>query len=351
MKTRAVIAMILLSLCSAAPWAEAATSPSPSSVTLSTNRPGTLAITWTLTMTAPPTSSTSTSGEFRPIPDEQPFYTQNTSLTADFNGDVATVRESLTIPGGVIKKAQELGLKQFIYFRSFPGVDGGSGYVTIRLTAPSAVVPLNITHMRLYFENKRAEITVKRKQPGLKAFADINFTGKGLLKGYWQVDDRIIAQVNKDLSYGKSLTLATPDMPSLPTFAEGTHVVKLIIQSPDQGIEFPKALYHVTPPTSTETVAITLVNPFNLAVLERESPVFEWQAAKPLPVYLVEFMENENGEPVFSVYTTQPRYLVPDMVLKNYLKSPQPYYWRVTGLDKENNIAGESEVRQVRFKT
>ena len=79
--------------------------------------------------------------------------------------------------------------------------------------------------------------------------------------------------------------------------------------------------------------------------------MFQWQASKPLTVYLLEFMEAENGEPVFAAYTIESRYVIPHTALKNYLQSPQPYYWRVTGFDKENNIAGESEVRQVRFKT
>ncbi|RPI78604.1 MAG: hypothetical protein EHM45_05960 [Desulfobacteraceae bacterium] len=350
MRSRAIIITILLCFWLLIPWAEAAVTPS--SITIPGNMPYTVVLTWRLNMTAPPASSTSTTGIFRPTnPDPPAFYTNSTALTAYFIGDNATVTETLTIPSAAIKKAQELGLRQFLYRRVFTGVS--TEEMTINLTSPSAAA-LNINNIRLYFENKRPEITVKRKEPGLKTFADINFTGKGLLKGYWQVDDRIISYVNKNLVYGTSLTIATPDLPALPTFSEGTHVVKFIIQSPDQGIqsnEFPKALYYVTPSETTETVMVNLLNPFNLAMLERKSPVFQWQTFKPLALYLVEFMETENSEPIFAAYTIETRYVVPNAALRNYLQSPQPYYWRVTGFDKENNIAGESEVRQVRFKT
>jgi hypothetical protein len=278
--------------------------------------------------------------------------TVNAALSASIIGSYpgrGSVTETFVIPLSVLKKAVELGKTSIRYTRTFstPGI--GTGFLNITQTSPSAV-ELNITNMHLYFENKRSEITVKRKEPGLKAYADINFVGKGLFKGYWQVDGRIISYVNKNLAYGRILTIATPDLPSLPTFMEGTHVVQFIIQRPNQGIEFPKALYYVTPGETTETAIIIPISPFDLAVLERKSPMFNWQSSKPLPIYLLEFMEEENGDPVFSAYTSKSEYTVPEVALKGYLKSPQPYYWRVTGFDSESNIAGESEVRQVRFK-
>jgi hypothetical protein len=354
MKKRNTVWIFLTILVLFAGNVQAAVTIAPASITVAADRQSTHTITWNLTATSGPPISSSPQGLF-----QVPMFvglmtigTVNTTVTAPMNYLVpvnGTATETFVIPLSVLKKAEELGKTSIRYTRTFDG-GVGAGSLNINLTSPSAA-QLSVNSIRLYFENKRAETTVKRHEPGLKVYADIGFVGKGLFKGYWQVDDRIISYVSKNLTYGKKLTLETPDAPSLPTFLEGTHVVKFIIQNPEMDIEFPKALYYVTPGETTEISTIALLSPFELAVLGRNSPMFKWQSTKLLATYLLEFMETEQGDPVFSAYTTQSQYIIPDMVFKTYLTSPQPYYWRVTGLDKENNIAGESAVRQVRFMT
>ena len=354
MKKRNTVWILLAILVLLAGNVQAAVTIAPASITVAADRQSTHTITWNLTATSGPPISSSPQGLF-----QVPMFvglmtigTVNTTVTAPMNYLVpvnGTATETLVIPLSVLKKAEELGRTSIRYTRTFIG-GIGTGSLNINLTSPSAA-QLNITSIRLYFENKRAEITVKRKQPGLKTFADINFTGKGLFKGYWQVDDRIISYVNKNLIYGKSLTIATPDMPSLPTFSEGTHVVKFIIQNPVMDIEFPKALYYVTPGETTQLVTINQMEPFDLAVLEHAPQTFRWMGTKSLAAYLVEFMEEENGSPMFLAYTTQTEYTLPAAALKHYFTSPQPYFWRVKGFDQQNNIAGESGIRSFRLMT
>ena len=49
--------------------------------------------------------------------------------------------------------------------------------------------------MSIYFENDRPEITVKRNYP-LRAYAEIEYSGDGLLMGQWEVDGEFLANIN-----------------------------------------------------------------------------------------------------------------------------------------------------------
>ncbi|RPI78605.1 MAG: hypothetical protein EHM45_05965 [Desulfobacteraceae bacterium] len=354
MKMKMLILGAVVLLC--ASGIQAAVSVSPASIKITTEQPSTTLITYQITEPAtPPSVASSSQGFFQVMMPAGPLTLETVQTTvsekmSSSGPATATVTETLTIPLSVIKRALELGKTSLRYTRTF-NVTAGTVVFNINLTSPGAVEPLNISRIRLYFENKRAEITVKRKAPGLKAFADINFTGKGLLKGYWQVDDRIIANVSKNLVYGKSLVIATPDMPSLPTFSEGTHIVKFVIQQPEQGIPLPKALYYVTPDLTAQVATIDLSEPFDAAALDRTPQTFRWSSTKPLAAYLVEFMEEEEGSAFFSAYTTQTEYTLPVAALKHYFTSPQPYFWRVKGFDQQNNVAGESIIRSFRLLT
>jgi hypothetical protein len=336
---------------------EAAVTVSPASVKITTEQPSTVLLTYQITepATAPPSVASSSQGLFQVMMPAAALTLETVQTTVSekmrgFNPAMATVTETLVVPLSVLKKARELGKTSLRYTRTF-NVTSGAVVFNIDLTSPSAVMPLNISAIRLYFENKRAEITVKRRQPGLKAYADINFTGKGMLRGYWQVDGRILSYVNKNLVYGKSLIVATPDMPALPTFSEGAHIVKFVVQQPEQGITLPKALYYVTPEQTALIATIDQSEPFDLAVLERTPQTFKWTCSRPLSTYLVEFLEEEDGSPFFSAYTTQKEYTLPAAALNYYFTSPQPYFWRVKGFDDQNDMAGESSIRSFRFKT
>lgn len=85
------------------------------------------------------------------------------------------------------------------------------------LVAAQSVANLSIKRIELYFENRRADTTVMKDYPNLKAFADITFIGSGLFQGYWQVDSRILSYVNQHLTFGGSVTIQTPKIPPLPT--------------------------------------------------------------------------------------------------------------------------------------
>ena len=104
---------------------------------------------------------------------------------------------------------------------------------------------LKINSIRIYFSNDRPEITVKRNYP-LTAYAEIGYTGVGILQGHWEVDGEFLSNVIKTIPSEKRMVIESPDIPKIPTFVSGTHKVTLIITNPPEIIPFPWATYFVT---------------------------------------------------------------------------------------------------------
>jgi hypothetical protein len=203
---------------------------------------------------------------------------------------------------------------------------------------------LQLTRIQLRFENNRATLTVKTRQPDVQAFADIHFTGTGLLKGYWQVDGRLIAHVNKHLVPGKKVTLATPLKPALPTFSEGPHIVMFVVNQPAQPIPFPKALYYVAPGETPNVAAVNLAQPLSGSEFDPLQTTFQWESQPKAVTYLIEFIDDNAQKPLFSAITEKPEYALPQPVLKYYFTKSQTYFWRIKGFDVSHALIGESSV-------
>ena len=216
--------------------------------------------------------------------------------------------------------------------------------LSINVGAP-ATVDLTITRMQLSFDNGRAETTVSRNQPGLRAVADLRFNGTGLLKGYWEVDGRFLAPVNQHLTYGKSIRLTSPAVPFLPTFVEGTHRVRLVITNPENDIPFPEAIYFVTAEESTADLApLRALEPRDHAELPFAPQTFSWENPGTALIYLVEFFEYEGEEPVAAAYTKGMAYDLPETILTDSFAAGKAYRWWVKSYDEEGNLVGASEL-------
>ena len=284
----------------------------------------------------------------------------NTSLHATLTGGRGMVAETLVIPAAIAERAVQRGSAIFTYGRTFTYPGGGAppfaGGPVTETTLASMVVTgesvgtFGIKHISLYFENGRAETTVQKNIPGLKAFADIRYIGSGLLKGYWEVDGRMLSQVNQTLMSGQSVTLTTPEIPPLPTFEAGTHTVRFVITSPEQNIAQPTMIYFVSADESVmRPTALLLKSPATRSVLPYSTLQFQWQDFSSAR-YLVQFFEKPEGKPIFSAYTLKPFYSLPDAVLKGVFLPEKDYYWKVTGFDKQKRRTGESAVSRFSFK-
>ncbi len=215
----------------------------------------------------------------------------------------------------------------------------------------SEAAEFRITRLQLYFENKRAEITIKKDLPSLKAYADIRFTGSGLLKGFWEVDGRILKNVNRHIiTSDRSITVETPNAPPLPTFETGTHRVRFVITNPSQDIPFPEAIYFVTAKKFKEIFPVNLIYPNNKSEVDYSPLTFRWETEEKTVTYLIAFFKEDDEKPVFSAYTKKAEYRLPLTVLKGIFAPGRSYFWSVKSFDTDNNKAGESPVYRFTFK-
>lgn len=126
-----------------------------------------------------------------------------------------------------------------------PAADNGNAALALPREYRVASAGLTVTKLRLYFENKRPETTVKRNEPSPPAYAEVEFSGSGLLEGFWEVDGRLLAKVSLHAVSGKSIVIKTPETPGLPTFDPGTHRVRFVITTPG-GAQSVETVYFVT---------------------------------------------------------------------------------------------------------
>ncbi len=270
----------------------------------------------------------------------------NDSGSGIFRG---TVSETIILSTAVIKRAADRRINRFEYGRVF-SLSGGPGpaynlSATVQITVKAAGgAEFNVTGLRVYFDNNRDHLTVKQGQTALKAYADINYVGGGLLQGFWQVDGRLLGNVNKHLSLGKMVTLMTPEEPELPAFSVGPHVVMFVLTKPEQDIVLPKAIYHVAPGEVTETAAVTLTAPADKAQVESAEVAFKWLGTNEATAFLIEFFEDGTEKPIYSAFTEEPEYRLPPVVLKYYFSPGEAYFWRIKAFDSKHTIISISPI-------
>ncbi len=269
----------------------------------------------------------------------------NMPLTVAVVDNAATLMEAVNIPVSIKKRAENLNTTLITYSRIFTdGTVSATAQVNITLTT-EATADFRITRLQLYFENRRAEITIKRNQPPPRAYAELRFAGSGLLKGHWEVDGRKLSNVFQHFVYGRTVILETPDIPPLPTFETGTHRLRFVLTQPVNSIPLPEIIYFITAEEyDVRRLPITLIAPENNAEAEYSPIAFSWQDGEGTNTYLIEFFEEEGGKPIFSAFTKKAMYKLPRSVLKNIFAPGQTYFWSVKGFDPDNNKRSESPV-------
>ena len=271
-------------------------------------------------------------------------------LSASIANGVGRVSEVLTIPPAISLRAENLGTTRITFIRPFShGSTSVTGQAEISVTT-EAGADFKITRIQLYFENQSAQTTVKRNEPLRKIYADLKFTGSGLLRGYWEVDGRILFNEFRHLVYGTDITLTIPDTMTLPTFDVGTHVVRFVITEPSESLPIPEAIYFVTSEEFKEIQSIKLIAPEDMADVGYAATDFVWYGKEPTANYLIEFQEEGGGKPLFAAYTRKPQYRLPESVLKGIFSPGKKYFWRVKGFDTGGNVSRESPIYRFTFK-
>ena len=212
------------------------------------------------------------------------------------------------------------------------------------------VTSLEISRIRLYFENNRPEITIKRNQKAPKLYAKIDYSGSGYFKGYWEIDGTRRGYVSKHLAKGPSVTLKYPDIPPIPTFKYGTHDVRFVVTNPSMSIDFPYGIYFVTSDQAKEApVAIKLLEPVEGEDLAYSPLAFKWKPVNKSSIYLISIFSKSKEERIFSAYTRQGEYKLKSNILKTRMKPGEKYLWDVVGFNDENNVTAESTASSFSF--
>jgi hypothetical protein len=210
---------------------------------------------------------------------------------------------------------------------------------------------LSIKRLQLYFDNRRAETTVKKNTPALKAFADIRYAGTGLLEGLWEVDGRLLSHVKKHLVFGGSIIFVAPETPPIPTFEAGIHHLRFVLTRPDEDIPIPVAIYFVTEEKfRPKALPMDLISPGDGSTVDFATVTFTWEEKDGSVLYLIEFLEEGWGSPIFSTFKKNGEYTMPSPILKSIFSPGKEYLWRVKVFDTEKNVTGESRLSRFRFK-
>ena len=345
----AIFALILTGLL-APSFSQAAVTVTPSSVNVVRGQANTVVITYRFSIVAGTGNEMSSQGQF--FTTDSTIGWNNLPLTTFITGGIGTITETVVIPVNIMEQALQQGKSQFFYRRQFFGLSFETATVNLTISGEAGGT-LGIRRLALYFGNGRAEATVMKYATNLKAYADISYNGSGLLKGYWEVDGRLLSYVSQPLPVSQQITLTTPDIPALPTFDTGTHTLRFVVTNPnpDQGIPLPTLVYFVTTDeAAAKQIGLTLKNPAEAAEVPYASQKYEWQAIRSV-VYLIQFFETQEEKPVFSAYTKKGFYQLPQLVLKKIFKPGKTYYWRVIGFDKERRMVGESKTGSFRFSS
>jgi len=271
------------------------------------------------------------------------------------NPHTGNANEYIRVPYSVMKKAEQIGVSNFLYSRNFNFTgatcvppNGTSVNISIKMTGPSSVA-LHVSRIQLYFNNRRADITANKNQK-LPLNVDLKLYGKGFLKGYWEVDGRILSRVYKQINHGNNITLRVPKVPGLPTYETGTHRVRFVITSPEPSISLPQAIYFVKEQPSIVSATIKLLKPKNGDVLDGDAWEFAWSPILKTDTYLIEFYKKGEKKPVFSALSKSPAYTIPNYVTKKIFNAKTTYSWKVTGYNGFSNQIGSSEIRDFELK-
>ncbi|MFH2061048.1 MAG: hypothetical protein ABIJ59_19450 [Pseudomonadota bacterium] len=217
-------------------------------------------------------------------------------------------------------------------------------YLSVRVS------DFQIKRLETWFENNRPEITIKQREPVPAIFTKINFSGSGLLKGYWEVDGFKRNSVFRQLSIGPEIVLQYPAALPLPTFTPGSHIVRFVITQPSLDIAFPKLVYYVTGEEYIKISSIGFLMPEDRAILQYQPGVLKWETAPSVKFYLVHIFQDQETAPIYSAYSSQGSYSLRPEILSSLIEPQKSYRIQVKGFNDQTQLVAESKVVAVQFK-
>ncbi len=334
---RTAVAAAALAL---APAALGAVTTTPAGLSVARGQATAVAIRYDVATAAAGGVVSSPGGLFR-LPDGS-TVPNATPMSIAVTGGRGSATETVVISPAVVERGlgptSPVGRGAFTYERAFSS--GDVAVVQITVSSPAAA-SFSAVRVELYFDGRRGETTVARRAP-LVAYADVTVSGSGILQGYWEVDGRFLARFDQLVTFGSTATVRTPDVPALPTFDAGTHLVRLVLTAPASAVPPPALLYYVTGEGSP--VRIVLRAPDEGAEVRREAATFAWDPPDGAALFLVRYVDCQDGRVVASALTRDAAYAMPRRLVDERLRSGR-YCWTVTGFDDGGAPIGESAAR------
>ncbi len=168
----------------------------------------------------------------------------NVPLRVDIKDGYGEVSEVIRVSQDVIEGALKTGARRFVYKRVFRA-EGLSLDTTVEFNI--TIAELTITGISLYFDGGKKEITIPLNKPSIRAYARLRLQGKGVLKGYWEIDGVIVRNIAQHLSFVKSLVIESPQIIPKKSLRAGMHKVKFVVTRPEIRIGMPEISFLILP--------------------------------------------------------------------------------------------------------
>jgi hypothetical protein len=310
-----------------------------------------------------PVTVISTSGEFRPaIGSPVLLGTVPTTLSRRVNPPASiTFSETVLVPESVIYQARKLGNSSLVYQRTFTdGISPDTGGIRLDITGSSGA-EFSINRISLRFDDDSPVRLIPQKEK-FRAYADITFSGSGLIKAVWEIADpsstsgrpvyRTLRIVRQQLIDSRRVALPSPE---LPTNMIGIHLVRLRITDPETAFDTPNIRYFVSnkkPDTPEPPAPVGLLAPTPGAQLTPETS-FGWQAMSGARAYQLELYAKQgtsvSSQPVTGMLVPSKQQETPlsPMALK-HLEPELIYLWRVIAIGENGATIGISTLREIR---
>lgn len=362
--------------------------PTPDRAAISLNGASTVTIAWQVARTATP-AGTINSGPAQISVGGFGAGTLGTTFSRAFPGagtQSATFVETLVIPRDLAFRSARSGAP-ILVSRTFTDIISAvndTGTVALFPSGPGSE-PFSIRRLDLTFDD-RSRVRVLSKGSRLRAIAEINTTGSGLIVGQWEIAPatttsgapvfRPLALVRQNVAGGRRVFITSPP---LPTRFEGTNLVRLNITDPATVFDEPELQYYVTPesplPERQEPRLLLMTSPspgIPLTLTTR----FAWQAVPGAKAYKLEFYpalpvrdEPPSQDEVVASLPLDPGpdpqpapaagpltgIVLPGAVTETRLKdftlahlpAQRRYRWIVTAIGEDGAVLGASAMREI----
>ncbi len=334
------------------------TSPSEKNVPL--GRSVSVPIVWSMNESVP-LPVTSTSGEFRPAVGSPVLLgTVSKTLSRQVSSPgLITFSETVQVPRNVIFRARKMGYSSLVYQRTFTDGIPDTGGIRLVITG-SGGAGFSINRISLRFDDD-SPVRLISHGDKLQAFADITFSGSGLIKAKWEIADpsstsgtpvyRTLRIVRQQLNASRSITLPSPE---LFTDRIGIHLVRLRITDPETSFETPVIRYFVSkkkPGTPKPPAPMKLLAPKPGAQLTLKTS-FSWQSMAGARAYQIELYDKQgtpSGQPVTGMLVPSKQQETPlSLMVLQHLKPGMIYLWRMVAIGENGAIIGKSTLREIR---